>query len=81
MKTLSFDEIHKIFDDDRLMDDWQFNAINIFTNNQSFKLLRYEKEKSELVKYTLDEGLRKINNVAIQSSESFNSLNGYFEHQ
>lgn len=33
VKTLSFDEIHKIFDDDGLMDDWQFNAINIFTNN------------------------------------------------
>ena len=80
MKTLSFDEIHKIFDEDGLLDDWQFNAINIFTNNQSFKLLWYEKEKSELVKYTLDEGLRKINNVTISSWESFDSLNGYFEH-
>lgn len=66
---MSFDEIHKIFDDDGLMNDWQFNAINIFTNNSSFKLLRYEKEKSELVKYTLDEGLHKLNNVSIQSAE------------
>ena len=42
--------------------------------------MRYEKERNELVWYSLDEGLHKITFDYSSQDSDLSSLNGYFEH-
>lgn len=42
--------------------------------------MRYEKERNELVWYSLDEGLHKITFDYSNRDTDLSSLNGYFEH-
>lgn len=46
-----------IYDGDELLEDWQFKVLKIFNQNSQFKLLRYEKERNDLIRYCLDNGL------------------------
>ena len=54
--------------------------MKLFTYNQNFKLLKYEKEWNELIRYTLDQGLKRITSNLDENEQDLTGINGYFEH-